>query len=99
MEEQMDIISCIEKARNKYLKANPNFQPKNLKGRNHVQRTRFVSIMRDNLASRFAGNNLSDLRHNGYQGTYRIWPSDFVDMLADEMGVSVALLVNDIDMR
>lgn len=93
-----DIVTAVEKARDKFLRLNRNFNSASLKGRNHLRRTVFVSHVMDTLVSRYAGNNLSQQLSGGFYNSYStIYPTDFVEMLAQEMGVPIEILVNNVD--
>jgi uncharacterized protein YvpB len=98
MIDKNDICKGIERARDKFLRLNRNFNTASLKGRNHVQRTAFASCVMDNLANRYAGNNLSNQLAGSFGQSYcTIWPTAFVEIVAEEIGVPIEILVNNVD--
>jgi hypothetical protein len=92
------MIRDIEKARDKFLRAYPNFKVESLKGRNHVRRTVLISAAMEQLVSRYAGNNLSTTLSGGYMAGYStIWPTEFIEIIAQNTGIPIELLVNNVN--
>ena len=93
-----DAVASIEKARDKFLRKYPNFNVATLKGRNHVPRTVFIAHAMEILTDKYAGNNLSTQLSGGYMSGYStIWPTEFAQMVADDMGIPIELLVNNVN--
>lgn len=94
----LQVCEAIERARDKFLRKHPAFNTSSLKGRNHIPRTVFISHALDKIVAKFACNNLSEQLSGGYMMGYStIYPSEFAEILSEEIGVPIDILVNNMD--
>ena len=91
-----DIAFAVHKAQQRFLVANPKYSSELLKGRNHLRRT----VLATNFVTIIVGKNTkaemsAQLSGGLYQGYCTIYPTDFVQFLADELQLPIAMLVNN----
>jgi hypothetical protein len=90
-----NIVRAIEIARDRFLKRNPSFSTASLKGRNHIRRTSFISWDLTDTVRRYAYNNLAnELAGSFGQSQITIYPTEFVEYIAEELDIPLSLLVN-----
>ena len=93
-----DIAFAAHKAQQKFYARNPKFSSKNLKGRNHIKRTVVISNLVSIVLSKNTKPELSTELSGGYMAGYMtIYPTEFVELLAEELELPVSLLVNSVN--
>ena len=93
-----EIAFAVHKAQHRFLVANPKYSSELLKGRNHLRRT----VLATNFVSIIVGKNTkpemsAQLSAGLYQGYCTIYPTDFIEILSEELQLPIAMLVNNVN--